>query len=298
MQLPDVLRLAARLVPGVGELEIRQVGASLLGPVPVDPGSLNATYRVLRDGHAFALRIRGAKEPEPGADPVWECRVSQWAAAAQLAPEVVHCDPALGVQITRWVDGRAPPAAQVREHAGIAQAAALIGRIHAQPAPVPARCADPAAWIAHYRDILSGGGARSNMPPADLGEAAGARLAALARLPKAVPVLCHGDLHVGNVIETERGLMALDWEYAHVSDPLWDLAGWSSANDFDGGLRLALFECYCGRAPMEDERARLHLLAWLFDCVCLLWSEAYLARHPDHPADGIAARAHLLSARL
>jgi thiamine kinase-like enzyme len=298
MQLPDVPRLAATLVPGRTEPEIRQIEA---GPV-------NETYRVLRDGLAYALRVRVSASPVPGADPVWECRVSQWAAAAQLAPMLVHCDPAQGVQITRWVVGRALTAPQVRGSAGIAQVAALIARIHAEPAPVPARSADAAEWIAHYVKILDGyvldglisraGDARSGLMQAELVEAAGAKLAALKQLPKAAPVLCHGDLHTGNLIETERGLTVVDWEYAHVSDPLWDLAGWSSANDFDGGLRRTLLECYCGRTPTQDERARLQLLAWLFDGMCLLWSKVYLARYPDQPGDGIAARAQLLSARL
>jgi thiamine kinase-like enzyme len=298
MQSPDVPRLAATLVPGRGEPEIRQIEA----------GPLNATYRVLRDGLAYALRVRVGASPVPGADPAWECRVSQWAAAAQLAPMLLHCDPAQGVQITRWVAGRALTAQHVRGPAGIAQVAALIARIHTEPAPVPARSADAAEWIARYVSILDGfmldalmsraGDASSGLTPAELALAAGARLAALDQLPKAAPVLCHGDLHTGNLIETERGLTVVDWEYAHVSDPLWDLAGWSSANDFDGGLRRTLLECYRGRTTSQDERARLELLAWLFDCVCLLWSMVYLARYPDHPGAGIAARAQLLSARL
>jgi aminoglycoside phosphotransferase (APT) family kinase protein len=298
MQSPDVLKVAATLVPGRGEPEIRKIEA----------GAVNATYRVVRDGLAYALRTRVGAAPAPGADPVWECRVAQWAAAAQFAPMLVHCDPAQGVQITRWVDGRAPAAPHLRGPAGIAQVAALIARIHAEPAPVPARSADAAAWIAHYRQLLDGyrvdgllssaGAASSGPTPAELALAAGKKLAALEQLPKAAPVLCHGDLHTGNLIETERGLTVVDWEYAHVSDPLWDLAGWSSANDFDGGLRRTLLECYCGRTPTQDEQARLRLLAWLFDCMCVLWSKVYLARYPDHPEPGIAARAQLLSARL
>jgi aminoglycoside phosphotransferase (APT) family kinase protein len=294
MQLHDVQRLAARLVPGRGEAEIRQVGTNPGVPSLPDAGSLNATYHVRRGRQAYAMRVRGASEPAPGADPVWECRVSQWAAAAQLAPPLIHCDPAQGVQITRWVDGLAPAAAQVREPASIAQVAALIRRIHAARSPESPRVVTPASWIAQYQEILQGGGEGS----AAMRAKADAKLAALARLREAAPVLCHGDLHTGNLIETEGGLMALDWEYAHVSDPLWDLAGWSSANDFDGALRLALLEAYRGRAPAEDEQARLQLLAWLFDYVCLLWSEAYVARYPDHPADGIAARARQVSARL
>lgn len=36
-------------------------------------------------------------------------------------------------------------------------------------------------------------------------------------------VLCHGDLHPGNVAEVEGRLVILDWEHAHLNTPLWDV---------------------------------------------------------------------------
>lgn len=36
-------------------------------------------------------------------------------------------------------------------------------------------------------------------------------------------VLCHGDLHPGNVAEVEGRLIILDWEHTHLNTPLWDV---------------------------------------------------------------------------
>ena len=36
-------------------------------------------------------------------------------------------------------------------------------------------------------------------------------------------VLCHGDLHPGNIAEIEGRLVILDWEHAHLNTPLWDV---------------------------------------------------------------------------
>ncbi len=47
-------------------------------------------------------------------------------------------------------------------------------------------------------------------------------------------VVCHSDLHPMNLICGAESLILLDWEYAHVADPLWDLAGWSANNDLRG----------------------------------------------------------------
>ena len=137
---------------------------------------------------------------------------------------------------------------------------------------------------------------------------AAGRLAALAALPGVEPVVCHSDLHTLNIIDGGDSLMLLDWEYAHVADPLWDFAGWSANNDLEDELRGELLASYAGRPPTRNEYLRLRLLSWLYDYICLLWSDLYLNLHRDRrpdvavqrdvPVDGVAARAQLLAARL
>jgi len=36
-------------------------------------------------------------------------------------------------------------------------------------------------------------------------------------------VLCHGDLHPGNMADVSGRLVIMDWEHAHLNTPLWDL---------------------------------------------------------------------------
>jgi aminoglycoside phosphotransferase (APT) family kinase protein len=43
--------------------------------------------------------------------------------------------------------------------------------------------------------------------------------------PKRLPSFCHGDFRIGNLAVSERGLVSvLDWEFAHVGDPVEDVA--------------------------------------------------------------------------
>jgi thiamine kinase len=314
MQWGELESVAARHVPGGGPIEIHRLSTGLI----------NATYRVLRDGRTYALRIAAASTHDLGLDRAWEARVLEGAVAADLAPALAYCDPQRGILISRWVDGRSWSRADVRRQSNIQRMAELLRRIHALPIPAPARVMSPTTWIEYYsaavRQSIRDAGARaaasaaaSTRTAAALRGAATVRLAALAALPCIDAAVCHSDLHTFNLVDRGDSLALLDWEYAHVADPLWDLAGWSANNDLEEGLRFDLLSSYTGRPPTSNENSRLQLLEWLYDYVCLLWSELYLNLHRDEPSradvpeeaargdfpqGGIAARARLLAARL
>ena len=123
------------------------------------------------------------------------------------------------------------------------------------------------------------------------------RAQAWLKLPRAIGVVCHSDLHTLNVLQENDSLVLLDWEYAHVTDPLWDLAGWCANNDFDAELQRGLLRRYLGKAPISSEWQRFKLLLALYDYVCLLWSQLY-SNVRGEEARGVAERARLLDARL
>jgi thiamine kinase len=292
MLSPELESLAARHVPGSGTLDIHRLGRGLV----------NDTYRVLRDGCAYALRVAAANACDFGLDRAWEARVLESAVLGGLAPAVEYCDPVRGIVIARWVDGRPWSPMDVRRQSNISRMAELLRRIHGLPLPTPTRFMSPTKWIEYYS-------AAAPAAAANLRAAAAERLAALAALPSVDPVVCHSDLHTLNLIDRGHSLVLLDWEYAHASDPLWDLAGWSANNDFEDELTHVLLASYVGRAPTRNEWLRLQLLGWLYDYVCLLWSELYLnlfrdapqgevTRDGDRERDGVSARVRLLAARL
>jgi thiamine kinase-like enzyme len=280
MQPAELERIAARTVPGSGPVEISRLGS----------GSVNASYRVGRAGRLHVLRIAGTG-PLQALDRAWEARVLEVASAAGVAPKIEYSDPLAGILVARWVDGRSWSPAEARSRENSARIASLVRRIQAQPLPAAPRIMSPAAWIDQY---ASRGCASEQL----LRARADALLAALAGFPAAAGVLCHSDLHRMNLIDGDASLVALDWEYSHVSDPLWDLAGWSSNNDLEPDLRHELLTGYLGRAPHAPEWARLQVLAGLYDYLCLLWSELYLRQSPGGADPAVPARMQLLEARL
>lgn len=278
--------LALRWVPGDGPVDV----------LALTSGLVNESCRVTRGGRMYSMRVATADGGGLGVDREWECKVLGRAAAAGLAPAILRCEPTEGILVADWVNGRTWTPREIRQPAQIRAMAQLLRRVHALAIPPPARVLSPAAWIAQYSEALAHHAPAVPRRSAGLRGAADARLAMLAASRPSEPALCHSDLHNLNVTMGER-LMLLDWEYAHLSDPYWDLAGWTANNDWPQSLAARLLENYLQRPAEPQESAHLALLAWLYDYVCLLWSELYLSQRPG-AASGVSDRATQLAIRL
>jgi thiamine kinase-like enzyme len=284
MQLPEIERLCRAVVPGAGSIDLKSLGAGLI----------SETYRVARDGVAYTLKV-AAERCELRADLPWEARVLECAAGAGLAPRLVCCDLDREALLTRWAEGRSWDSSEAAAPANLERIAALLRQVHALAVPMPARRVTPLQWIKIYDEALSRRISTSSDP--ELRRAALGRAEALLKLQRAVGAVCHSDLHAMNLIQQGDSLILLDWEYAHVADPFWDLAGWCANNDFEVEVQWSLLTHYLGNAPISSQWPRFRLLLALYDYVCLLWSQLYLSVRSAE-ANGVAERARLLDARL
>jgi aminoglycoside phosphotransferase (APT) family kinase protein len=189
---------------------------------------------VMPDGRRLALVLRR----DPGAQHGLGSRATEFevlraaTAAGVLAPEtrfLLEPDDDLGDGfVMSRVDGETIPRRILRDdeladaRAGLAaQCGEQAARVHAVPLDslpeIPVL--DAAAQLEQYRQILDGIG--EPHPAFELG---------LRRLgerppPSAAPRLVHGDFRNGNLVVGADGLRAvLDWELAHLGDPVEDLA--------------------------------------------------------------------------
>lgn len=281
----DIEQLCTAFVPGTGAVEIH----------PLAKGLISEKYRAVRDGRAYTLKAAAGYAAEFALNIAWEAQVLERAAGAGVAPAPVYCDVERALLVSRWVEGRSWSPEEVRHPANIGKIAALLRRVHALAVPLPPRLMNPLSWVQVYGAALSR--RVRGVPDGALRTAADARLQELAQLPAAAGVVCHSDLHTMNLLHRDESLILIDWEYAHISDPLWDLAGWAANNDFEAAARGELLGNYLGTAPTANDWQRLRLLMWLYDYVCLLWSKLYLSVRRDGVND-ISRRATQLDARL
>jgi thiamine kinase-like enzyme len=284
MQRLEIEQLSRAVVPGAGHVDIEPLGAGLLCE----------TYRVARDGVAYILKVATEDHLAAGLDPAWQVRLLERAGSVRVAPRLVYADLAGAVRVSRWVAGRAWSADEVKAAASLEKIAELLRRVHALSVPAPPEGVAPLQWIGIYTEALSKRGLK---PDPALRTAALSRAEEWGTLPLPKAVVCHSDLHRMNVLQSHDSLLLLDWEYAHVADCFWDLAGWSANNDLGAEVQWSLLTHYLGSAPSSSQWQRFRALLWLYDYVCLLWSQLYVSLRRA-AADGIAERARLLDARL
>jgi thiamine kinase-like enzyme len=174
---------------------------------------------------------------------------------AGLAPEIVHAE--TGAMVMRHVDGRTLAADDLREGGMLERVAALLRRCHAEVARQlerpPARFW-PFDVFRHYDRLVRVAGGRAAGELDDLATLA-RRLEATVG-PAEGLAFCHNDLLPANLIDDGARLWLLDWEYAGLNLPLFDLANLATNAELDEAAERALLAAYFGgEARSPDRRA-------------------------------------------
>jgi thiamine kinase-like enzyme len=179
------------------------------------------------------------------------------AASLGIGPEVVafddHC------LVTRFIEGA--PAEQVEP----AVVGGVLRRIHGGP-PIPSSF-DAFRVVEAYRRIAEEKGVRI---PAAYGEAA-RRAATIEEHRRDYELCpCHNDLLSANFIDDGSRLRIVDWEYAGMGDPFFDLGNFAANHDLNDDAERALLEAYSGDEG-EEAQAALHDMRFMSDFREAMW---------------------------
>jgi aminoglycoside phosphotransferase (APT) family kinase protein len=233
-------------------------------PIPLSGGITNRNYRVRLGGEDYVLRVCGRDTELLGIDRDAECAATRAGHGAGVAPAVVAWLPEHRCLVTRFVHARPLEAAGVR--ARVAGVAAALRAVHRSGVTVPATFS---AFRIHeaYRDTSL---ARGGAVPSAYAEAA--RVAAIieAALPPEPPVLCHDDLLTANLLDEGGRLWIVDWEYAGMGDPFFDLGNLSVNNGFQVDDDRRLVEAYFG-GPDDRVVARVRVMRVMSDLREAMW---------------------------
>lgn len=288
-------------------------------------GASQETYRLTLDTEAGELLLAMRRAPGGGADierpessPGLEVEAKLMRAAAAVGvpePEVVHVlEEGDGIGegfIMQWLEGEALGAriargknfAELREHLAY-DCGRILAQIHAIDIDAAGlrddlQVIDAAEFIEQTWERY-----RAFPTPQPMIDYTARWL--LDHLPeKTTPALVHNDFRNGNVMVNEQGVVAvLDWEIAHLGDPLRDL-GWICTNSWRFGVaelpvggfgtREDLYRGYADEsgAPVDAERVKFWEVfgSFWWSVGCLGMTESY-RNGPDQTVErpGIGRR--------
>ena len=242
-----------------------ELGTAEGHPQALEGGITNRNYRVRMGGQEYVLRLHGKDTQLLGISRESEERASAAAAELGIAPALAATFD--GGMVSTYVPCEGLSERQVADRAE--EIASALRRFHSSPVELPSAFRVP-ELLEHYARTLSERGAQ---PPAALEDARRLARTIASALPPCEPRPCHNDLLPGNVIrEAASGrVMIVDWEYAGMGDPWFDLGNLAVNNAFEETDEERLLRAYRGAEPSRAQRARLKLMRLMSDVREAAW---------------------------
>jgi thiamine kinase-like enzyme len=246
-------RLQARIGPLEGE------------PTPLSGGITNRNFRVRLGGGEYVVRLPGERSSMLGIDRTAERLASEAAARLGIGPPVLDGED--GCLVTAFIEGGTVTGREPAERA--AELATALRAFHDCGVRLPVDFA-VGTLLEQYAAKVRG---RGGELPGEytFASSVAARITAAVGSFESRP--CHDDLLAANIIRAadEGRLMIVDWEYAGMGDPRFDLGNLAVNNDFGDADEERLLAAYHGAEPGEARRAELKLMRVLSDAREAAW---------------------------
>ena len=237
---------------------------------PLPGGITNANYLVDLGDQQVVVRVPGRGRDLLGIDPAGELAASNLAAALGIAPEVVAHDVELGCLVSRFVVARPISLDEMARPPMLEMVVRTLQRVHG--AGRIDTTFDYFAVIDRYHEHAAARGVRE---PFDFDAAR----SVMGRIAEARPfrptVLGHNDLLNANFL-FDGSVRILDWEYAGMTDPFFDLANLSANHRFDDDTDSELLRLYFG-ACRDELLATLALFKLVSELREAMWGVVQLA---------------------
>ena len=239
--------------------------------IPLSGGITNRNFLITASGETdrYVIRLAGNDTHLLGISREVEHAATVAAAGVGVGPEVVAVIRPEGYLVTRFIVGTPVSMDQVHDPVTLARVADSIRRIHGGPAIpglfVPLRVVEAYLALATSRGVPTPRGWEA-------AHAAGRRIER-ALLEAPLPLLpCHNDLLNANFIDDAERIRIVDWEYAGMGDPFFDLGNFSINHELTPDEDAALLSAYDQTdAPDPARLARVALMRVVSDFREAMW---------------------------
>lgn len=231
-------------------------------------GLTNESWLVHAGKTALVVRVSNHDSATLQIDRQSEAAILRTVADAGIGPKVLLCEPERHLLVTEYLTAGTWSSRDARAPANIQRIAALLRQLHALPIPSQAKIVDLRHVLTGYWNTLMSKGLTARAGTPEVRERARHQIAEAAL--DAQTCLCHNDVHHLNVLDNSERLWLVDWEYAGIGDPFFDLASVCCYHAFSEQLRRDLLVAYCGHdRPSYNERLRR--MCWIFNYIRELW---------------------------
>jgi thiamine kinase-like enzyme len=260
-ELRDALVAAMQRVPDLAGLDLTLT--------PLSGGITNRNFLVAASGTSdrWVIRLAGNDTHLLGISREVEHAATVAAAGVGVGPEVTAFIRPEGYLVTRFIEGSMVSDDAVHSPDMLVRVAESLRRIHDGP-PIPGLFI-PYRIVEAYRALAVARGVA--IPPEyDLAHATSRRIE-LALLVNPIELRpCHNDLLNANFIDDGARIRIVDWEYAGMGDPFFDLGNFSINHELAPDENAALLAAYDGDLR-RDRLARLTLMRTVSDFREAMW---------------------------
>jgi thiamine kinase-like enzyme len=221
------------------------------GPIVLqhlEGGITNRNYLVRDGNERFVARV-GEELFNLGIDRRNELQCHRAAESLGVAPALVHG--ANGVLVSRYIPSRTLDPAGAREPGFAPRLAQVLKQLHE-------------GWDGLVGDLLFFSPFQASrtyvatsrrigaMLPSDIDQMLEATRKLSHTISPYIPALCHNDMLPANVLVDSQRVWIVDWEYAGMGHPLFDLAGFSANCGYSEEQDIAFLESYRGEFRARD----------------------------------------------
>jgi thiamine kinase-like enzyme len=248
---------------------VPELATGELAFIALSGGITNRNFLVTVDRRPdrYVIRLAGNDTHLLGISREVEHAATVAAAGVGVGPEVVAFIRPEGYLVTRFIEGRPIEIPEMRRPERLRAVGATLRRIHDGPA-IPGLFV-PFRIVEAYRALAGARGVA--LPPEYERALASARRIELAFLTAPLELRpCHNDLLNANFIDDGERIRIVDWEYAGMGDPFFDLGNFAVNHELDGDEEEALLAAYDGQTQ-PDRLARLRLMRIVSDFREAMW---------------------------
>lgn len=202
-----------------------------------------------------------------------EVAIQTDAAASNISPAIVFSDSSKRLSLMHYVQEAHTPEAPLE------LLAALFQKIHALPARGEFK--NSSDVLEYYKKRIPKSTGLASLLKTGESRVAEAKNS-IDHDGRFKRTLCHNDLLTRNRMLSHDGrLYALDWEYAGIGDPFFDLA--VCASELKAQAREELLTLYLRQRPTPQERQRYAAQILMYRCIEACWFHIHHPQSPQAP---------------